>query len=91
MGPKDRSFAFSFPCIGKFPLPDAVIAELVGFTNLLVPLVDLTGAALSFLTLLIAYAVDPIETKKGIRTQKSQSDFDFLSQLAKENRLGDVY
>jgi len=62
-----------------------VIAELVGFTNLLVPLVDTVGMALSFLTLAIAYAVDPIETKKGIRTQKSQSDFDFLAKLAKEN------
>lgn len=84
-GTKDRSFALSLPCIGKFPLPDAAIAELVGFTNLLVPVVDPVGAALSFLTLLIAYAVDPIETKKGIRTQKEQSDFDFLTKLAKEN------
>ncbi len=84
-GTKDRSFALSLPCIGKFPLPDPLIAELVGFTNLLVPLVDLTGAALSFLTLVIAYVVDPIEAKKGIRMQKSQSDFDFLSKLAKEN------
>src|SRR5262245_27242911 len=63
-GTKDRSFALSLPCIGKFPLPDLVIAELVGFTNLLVPTVDLTGVALSFLTLVIAYALDPIEAKK---------------------------
>jgi hypothetical protein len=41
----DRSFAFSFLAQEVLP-PDAVIAELVGFTNLLVPLVDLTGAAL---------------------------------------------
>ncbi|HEX5084992.1 MAG TPA: hypothetical protein VFY40_23375, partial [Blastocatellia bacterium] len=87
-GTKDRSFALSLPCIGKFPLPDPLIAELVGFTNLLVPfgnVGDLAGAGLSFLTLVIAYALDPIEAKKGIRTQKSQSDFDFLSKLAKEN------
>ena len=87
-GTKDRSFALSLPCIGKFPLPDPVIAELVGFTNLLVPfgdLGDLAGAGLSFLTLLIAYLLDPIEARKGIRTQKNQSDFEFLSQLAKEN------
>ena len=84
-GTKDRAFAISLPCIGKFPLPDPLVADLVSFTNLLVPIIDPAGAALSFLTLLIAYAVDPIDAKKGIRTQKSQSDFDFLSKLAKEN------
>lgn len=84
-GTKDRAFAISLPCIGKFPLPDPLVADLVSFTNLLVPIVDPAGAALSFLTLLIAYAVDPIEARKGIRTQKSQSDFDFLSMLAREN------
>src|SRR5438128_2628004 len=84
-GTKDRTFAISLPCIGKFPLPDPLVADLVAFSNLLVPLVDPAGAALSFLTLLIAYAVDPIEAKKGIRIQNKQSDFDFLSSLAKEN------
>ena len=84
-GTKDRAFAISIPCIGKFPLPDPLVADLVAFTNLLIPVVDPAGAALSFLTLLLAYAVDPIEAKKGIRIQKNVSDFDFLSQLAKEN------
>ncbi len=84
-GTKDREFAISLPCIGKFPLPDPLVADLVGFTNLLIPVVDPAGAALSFLTLLIAYAVDPVEAIKGIRIQKNQSDFDFLSKLAKEN------
>jgi phage protein D len=84
-GTKDREFAISLPCIGKFPLPDPLVADLVAFTNLLIPVVDPAGAALSFLTLLLAYAVDPVEAKKGIRIQQNQSDFDFLSQLAKEN------
>ena len=85
IGSKDRAFALSLPCIGKFPLPDPLIAELVGFTNLLVPTVDLIGAALSFLTLLITYAIDPLEAKKSIRIQQGQSDFEFLSAMAKEN------
>ena len=85
VGTKERSFAISLPCIGKFPLPDPLVADLVTFTNLLIPVIDPAGAALSFLTLLIAYAVDPIEAKKGIRIQQKQSDFDFLSALAKEN------
>jgi uncharacterized protein len=84
-GTKDRAFALSLPCIGKFPLPDPLVAELVGFTNLLIPAVDPAGAALSFLTLLLTYAVDPLEAKRGIRLQQGQSDFDFLSMLAREN------
>ena len=85
IGTKDRAFALSLPCIGKFPLPDPLIAELVGFTNLLIPTVDPLGAAVSFLSLLILYAIDPLEAKRSIRIQQGQSDFDFLSSLAKEN------
>jgi hypothetical protein len=85
IGSRDRAFALSLPCIGKFPLPDPVIAELVGFTNLLVPAVDPVGAALSFLTLLVTYAIDPLEAKKSIRIQQGQNDFEFLSAMAKEN------
>jgi hypothetical protein len=85
IGSRDRAFALSLPCIGKFPLPDPLIAELVGFTNLLVPTVDLIGSALSFLTLLVTYALDPLEAKKSIRIQQGQSDFDFLAAMAKEN------
>ncbi len=84
-GTKERAFALSLPCIGKFPLPDPVIAGLVGVTDLLIPSIDPAGAALSFLTLLIAYAIDPLEAKRAIRVQQGQSDFDFLSMLAKEN------
>jgi uncharacterized protein len=84
-GTKDRAFALSLPCIGKFPLPDAAVAALVSGTDLLIPRIDPAGAALSFLTLLIAYAIDPLEAKRGIRLQQGQSDFDFLSMLAKEN------
>ena len=91
IGTKDRAFALSLPCIGKFPLPDPLIAELVGCTNLLVPTVDPVGAALSFLTLLITYAIDPLEAKKSIRIQQGQSDFDFLSGLGQGERLGDVH
>jgi phage protein D len=84
-GTKDRAFALSLPCIGKFPLPDPLVADLVSLTDFLIPAVDPAGAALSFLTLLIAYAIDPLDAKKGIRIQQKESDFDFLSTLAKEN------
>jgi phage protein D len=84
-GTKDRAFALSLPCIGKFPLPDPAVVALVTATDLLIPDIDPAGAALSFLTLLITYAIDPLEAKRGIRLQQGQSDFDFLSGLAKEN------
>jgi uncharacterized protein len=84
-GSKDRAFALSIPCIGKFPLPDPLVAQLVSASNLLIPAVDPIGSAVSFLTLLIAYAIDPLEAKRSIRIQQGESDFDFLSMLAGEN------
>ena len=84
-GTKDRAFSLDLPCIGQFPLPDPAVAALVSGTNLLIPALDPVGAALSFLTLLVTYAVDPLEAKRAIREQRGQSDFDFLSNLAKEN------
>jgi hypothetical protein len=85
VGSKERAFALSIPCIGKFPLPDPQVAELVTATNLLIPAVDPVGAAVSFLTLLVAYAIDPLEAKRSIRIQQGESDFEFLSGLAKQN------
>jgi phage protein D len=85
IGAKDRAFALSLPCIGKFPLPDEAIAKLVSYTNLLQPSVDQIGGAVSFLALLITYAIDPLEARRSVRIQQQQSDFDFLAGLAKEN------
>jgi len=33
----------------------------------------------------MAYAIDPLDAKKSIRIQQNESDFDFLSKLAKEH------
>lgn len=84
-GTKYRSFALSIPTVGKFPLPDLLVADLVAATNLLVPTTDPAGAALAFLALMLAYAVDPIEARKAIPFQKGTSDFDFLSGMARDN------
>src|SRR5207245_4776516 len=75
-GTKDRAFALSLPCIGKFPLPDPFVAMLVSGTDLLIPAVDPAGAALSFLTLLIAYDIDPLEAQRAVRIQAGETDFD---------------
>lgn len=82
---KDRAFEISIPCIGKFPIPDPAVAALVAGTNRLLPALDPVGGALSFLMLLISYAIDPLEAKRAIRFQQGESDFDFLSKIAKEN------
>jgi hypothetical protein len=84
-GTRDRAFALNLPCIGKFPIPDPLVVSVVAATDLLIPYPDPVGSALSFLTLLITYAIDPLEAKKAIRIQQGQSDFDFLTTVAKEN------
>ncbi|GGO94461.1 phage late control D family protein [Wenjunlia tyrosinilytica] len=84
-GTKDRSFMLNVPAIGHFPLPDPLVTSLVSASNLLIPLNDPVGAALSFFTLAVAYAVSPVEAKRGVRLQQSESDFDFLGRIAREN------
>jgi phage protein D len=84
-GTKDRGFLLDLPTIGHFPLPDPAVVSLVAATNLLIPDPDPVGAALSFFTLLLAYAVNAMEAKKGVRMQRAQSDFDFLAGIAKDN------
>jgi len=85
VGTKDRDFGIRIPCFGITPLPDPLVVSMVSLSNLLLPYPDPVGSVLSFLTLLLTYVSDPIETKKSIRKQESQSDFDFLTQVAKEN------
>jgi hypothetical protein len=83
-GTKDRGFLLDIPTIGHFPLPDPAVTSLVAATNLLIPANDPVGAALSFLTLLLSFAVNPDEARRGVRMQRAQSDFDFLSAIAKD-------
>lgn len=84
-GTKDSAFELNLPCIGKFPISDPDIISLVGAENLLSPYPDPVGSALSFLTLLVSYAINPLEAKKAVRIQQGQSDFDFLSAIARDN------
>jgi hypothetical protein len=84
-GSKDRAFKLDLPTIGSFPLPDPVVVAIAAATDVLIPYPDPVGSALSFLTLLLAYAIDPAEAKRSIRIQSAQSDFDFLSMVARDN------
>jgi hypothetical protein len=84
-GTRDRSFMLDLPTIGQFPLPDPMVAALVSGADLLVPEPDPVGAALSFFALVAAYAISPVEARRAVRVQTAESDFDFLTRLAKEN------
>jgi hypothetical protein len=84
-GSKTRAFQVSFGCVGRFPIPDDLIAVGVSVENLLVPVPDPIGAVVTFLKLLVAYLTDPVDARRAVRIQKGESDFDFLSTLAAEN------
>lgn len=84
-GTKDRAFFFDIPTFGHFPLPDPLVAGIVTGTNLLIPDIDPTGAALSFLTFAISYVISPREFQRSIRYQQGTSDFDFLRTIARDN------
>jgi len=84
-GKVDRSFAIQLPTIGTIPLPDPVVAALVSATNLLIPDLDPIGAALSTLMSLVSYILAPQEAQHSVRTQTGESDFDFLTKIAKDN------
>jgi len=84
-GKVDRSFGINLPTIGTIPLPDPVVAALVSATNLLIPDLDPVGAALSTLMSLVSYILAPQEAQYSVRTEAGESDFDFLTKIAKDN------
>jgi hypothetical protein len=84
-GKKDRAFRIKIPTIGNFPLPDVAVTSLVSATNLLIPYPDPVGGALSVLMSLAAYLTTPEVSQIPIRRQEGESDFDFLSTIAKQN------
>jgi len=84
-GKVDRAFAITLPTIGIIPLPDPVVAGLVTAGNLLIPDLDPIGAALSTLMSLVSYILAPQEAQHSVRTQTGQTDYDFLTAIAKDN------
>src|SRR5207302_1617783 len=84
-GTKDRAFRIDIPSFANFPLPDAVVASIVSATNLLIPEPDPVGGALSAIMTLATYLSFPQESQRAVRHQEKETDFDFLSRIAKEN------
>lgn len=87
-GNKVRWFAISAECLGNFPIPDTAVASMVSAENLMVPIMDPVGAALSVVIGGAAVFVargDPDARQKMIRRQGGESDYDFLRRLCAEN------
>lgn len=92
-GNKVRWFAIPVPGVGNLPLPDLATASLVTLENLLLPIFDPVGAALSiilggvdtFVAVTDPKSADPDSTKTVIRKQANESDYDLLHRIAVEN------
>jgi hypothetical protein len=83
-GTKDRAFRVSIPSIGNFPLPDAAVAAIVSGVDALIPLPDPINI-LEALVSLASYASFGQSAQSGVPQQVNESDFDFLSELARNN------
>ena len=87
-GKKVRWFAIPLPCPGNLPLPDLATASIVTLENLMLPIFDPVGMALSILLGAVDTVVaitDPNSAQKVIRKQANESDYDFLNRIAVEN------
>jgi hypothetical protein len=87
-GTKERWFAISIPSVGQFPLPDLAVGSLVAAENLLLPLFDPVGAALSVIlggVEVVAALDDAGAMQRLIRKQQGESDMDFLLRISREN------
>jgi hypothetical protein len=87
-GKKVRWFAIPLPCPGNLPLPDIATASIVTLENLLLPIFDPVGAALSIIlggVDTFVAVTDPYSAQKVIRKQANESDFDLLNRIAAEN------
>jgi hypothetical protein len=87
-GKKVRWFAIPLPCPGNLPLPDIATASIVTLENLLLPIFDPVGAALSIIlggVDTFVAVTDPYSAQKVIRKQANESDYVFLNRIASEN------
>lgn len=87
-GKKVRWFAIPIPSVGNLPLPDLATASIVTLENLLLPIFDPVGAALSIIlggVDTFVAVTDPDSAQKVIRKQANESDYEFLNRIAGEN------
>ena len=80
---RDEGHQTSIPFVGNLPLPDDVVVQSA--LSSLRAETDPVGGALSVLTTLATYLLAPQIGQGGVRIQESESDFEFLTRIAKEN------
>ena len=85
IGTKDRAFRIKIPSIGNFPLPDSAVAAVVSASNELIPDLDPVGGTLSTLIGLATFLAFPQFAQMSVRKQSGTNDFQFMSEVAKEN------
>jgi hypothetical protein len=72
--------------LGLYPLTDTVVASMLALENGLVPRPDPLGALLAgILSAANLAAGTPGEWQKSLRKKQTETDFDFLSSIAREN------
>ena len=87
-GKKVRWFAIPLPCPGNLPLPDIATASIVTLENLMLPIFDPVGAALSIIlggVDTFVAVTDTYSAQKVIRKQDNESDYEFLARIAAQN------
>lgn len=83
-----RWFAIPTQCYGNFPISDVSVSSLVSLEHLLIPMFDPVGAVLATIVggaEVVVQLGDPDARQKMIRKQVGESNYDFLSLIAKEN------
>jgi uncharacterized protein len=87
-GTKTRWFAVAIPCMGTYPVPDPVVADLVAAENELRIASDPVSLAIAAALGGVEYGIRAA-TGEGehelIRKQKNQNDLEFLKSIAAEN------
>lgn len=83
-GTKERSFVLDIPTVGNFPLVDEAVAAVVAGGNALIPELDPIAGALGTLVTLATFLSFPQFAQRSARLQDKETDFQFLSKIAKE-------
>jgi phage protein D len=85
IGTKDRAFRIEIPSVGNFALLDPAVAALVSASNGLIPDLDPISGSLSALVSLASFLSFPQFAQMPVRKQKGVTDFQFLTEVAKDN------
>ncbi len=87
-GRRVRWFANPVPTVGNFARPDSTVLDSISGENDLIAVQEPVGATLAALlgnAQAVVASGDPDAAQKVIRKQDDETDFDFLTRIAREN------